>query len=75
MTKPVGVEFTCVELAVEDEITQGCTRQSVAKTYALALRSSWPTDWQRVNAAIVARWSEVGLERIKRLAWSGKAFA
>lgn len=64
----------CVEDVIENEIRQGCTQRQVAQTYALALQSSWPTDWNRVNAAITARWPK-GLERIKRLAWSGKCFA
>ena len=75
MTGEFTAHLMCVEDVVENEIAQGCTQKSVAMTYALALRSSWPTDWKRVNAAIVARWSVSGLERIKRLAWSGKAFA
>lgn len=70
-------EFTahlmCVEDVIENEIKQGATQRDVAKTYALGLRSSWPTDWKRVNEAIRARWPK-GLNRIKEMAWSGKAF-
>ena len=51
-----------------------CTRNVVAKTYALALRSGAETDWGRVNRAIVARWSFSALEWIKSRAWSGKCF-
>ena len=65
--------IACVEEVIENEIARGATQRSVAMTYALALRSSWPTDWRRVNAAIVARWPK-GLDRIKRLAWSGRCF-
>ena len=49
-------------------------QKSVAQTYALALRSSEDTDWGKVNRAIMVRWSRSGLNRIKKLAWSGKAF-
>lgn len=44
-------------------------QQDIAITYALALRSSEPTDWAAVNAAIVERWSRSGLERVKKMAW------
>lgn len=67
------IEIMAVELVIENEIEQGCTQRQISQTYALALRSSWPTDWKRVNAAIVARWPK-GLERIKQMAWSGKCF-
>jgi len=66
-------EIACVEMVIENEIAQGLTQRQIAQTYALALRSSWPTDWRRVNEAIVARWPK-GLERIKTMAWSGKCF-
>lgn len=66
-------ELQCVEATIENEIQQGCTQRQVAQTYALGLRSSWPTDWARVNAAILARWPK-GLERVKTMAWSGKCF-
>lgn len=65
-------EFTAhllnVEDVIENEINLGATQKSVAKTYALALRSDWPTDWARVNAAIMKRWPK-GLRRIKESAW------
>jgi hypothetical protein len=64
-----------VENVIENEIAQGCTQKSVAMSYALALKSEWPTDWKRVNAAIMAKWGAKGLARVKNLAWSGKAFA
>jgi len=43
---------------------------SVALTYALAMRDEdiQPVDWKRANAAIIARWSVRGLERVKKLA-------
>lgn len=67
-------EITHVEQIIENEIRQGAIQKVIAQTYALAIKSSYPTDWQRVNRAIIDRWSMAGLERIKKLAWSGKAF-
>lgn len=49
-------------------IDQGCTQAEIANTYAMALVSSWPTDWKRVNEAIVAKWPK-GLNRVKTWAW------
>lgn len=45
------------------------TQKSVALTYALAIRSREDADWEKVNQAIIARWSQSGLERVKRMAW------
>ena len=47
-------------------------RDSIAATYSLALQSSEPTDWAKVNQAIIARWSMAGLEYIKNRAWKLK---
>ena len=71
---PFHSSLMCVEDTIENEIAQGCTQRSIAMTYALALQSTWKTDWPRVNAAITKRWPN-GLERIKRMAWSGSCFA
>jgi hypothetical protein len=49
-------------------------RRDVAKTYALAMRSSDPTDWGAVNRAIIARWSVSALNWIKEQAHSGKCW-
>lgn len=66
-------EINCVEDVIENEIAQGLNQRQIAQTYALALRSNWPTDWARVNAAIVSKWPDA-LERIKRMAWTGSCF-
>ena len=68
-------ELADVEGVIEREIEMGATQREVAKSYALGLLSTWPTDWERVNARIIARWSKSGLLRIKNLAWSGKCFS
>lgn len=62
-----------VEETIENEIARGCNQRQIAQTYALALQSSWPTNWTRVNEAITNRWP-TALDRIKKLAWSGKCF-
>ena len=67
-------EIVAVEETIENGIRQGCNQRQIAQTYALAIRSSWPTDWPRVNKAITAKWPKA-LERIKRMAWSGDCFS
>lgn len=67
-------ELADVEAVIEREIAQNATQRQVAQTYALGLRSTWPTDWARVNSMILARWSRSGLLRIKRMAWDGTCF-
>ena len=49
-------------------------RRDVAQTYALALKSPCSTDWEKVNAAIINRWSRAALIWIKQQARSGKCF-
>jgi hypothetical protein len=49
-------------------------RRDIAQTYHLALRSSHPTDWPRVNAAIMERWGRSALIWIKTQAWNGRCF-
>lgn len=43
-------------------------QRDIALTYRLALASSCPTDWRRVNAEIIVRWSIAGLVRVKTMA-------
>lgn len=64
------MELTWVELVIKNEIKQNLPQKSIAKTYRLALCSSWPTDWEKVNKMIIDKWSMSGLERVKKLAWS-----
>lgn len=69
------VEMACCTQALLRDIADKAQHQiDVAKTYALALRSSEQTDWATVNRAIVSRWSVGGLNRIKEMAWSGRCF-
>lgn len=68
------MELCCVEQVIKNEIAQGLNQRQIAQSYALGLRSSFPTDWAAVNKAIIDRWSVSGLNRIKNMAHSGKCF-
>jgi len=62
-------------MVIENELAKGCNQTQIAQTYALALRSSYPTDWAKVNRMIIDRWSVSGLQRIKKWAHSGKCLS
>ncbi len=67
--------FNCTSTLLHEIEVLKLKQKDVAMTYALALRSSAPTDWRTINTAIIDRWSKSGLDRIKKMAWSGKCFA
>jgi hypothetical protein len=74
-TEPKFVmEMMCCESVILNEIKLGLSQKQIAQSYALALRSSWPTDWKKVNEAIIAKWSFKALNRIKEMAWKGTCF-
>ena len=64
----------CTSTLLREIGDKALKQKDVAQTYAFAIKSSHQTDWRIVNDAIVERWSEAGLRRIKHLAWSGTAF-
>lgn len=64
----------CTRVMLEEIGDKQFKQKNVAMSYALALRSSYETDWATVNKAIIERWSLSGLNRIKNMAWSGKCF-
>lgn len=70
----IRAEMACCEMVILNEIKMGLNQKQIAQSYALALRSSWPTDWKKVNEAIIERWSFAALNRIKNMAHSGKCF-
>lgn len=70
----VTMEIMDVEGVIRREIAAKMTQRQIAQTYRLALQSSYPTDWAEVNRMIIERWSLSGLERVKKMAWSGKCF-
>lgn len=75
MTEELRMELACCEMVLLTEIAdRTMKRRDVAKTYALALRSSEDVDWERVNRAIIDRWSLGALAWIKQQAWTGKCF-
>lgn len=61
------MELAACEAVIENEIKMGLTQKQIAETYAMAMVSSWPTDWKRVNEAITAKWPK-GLNRVKEMA-------
>lgn len=74
MSSDLTIEIACVEDVIQNEIEQGLTQKQIAQTYALGIRSSYPTNWEAVNKMIIKKWSIPGLLRIKNMAWSGKCF-
>lgn len=64
----IHIELCCVESVIENEIANGLNQKDIAQTYAMGMVSSWPTDWSRVNRAIMAKWPK-GLNRVKELAF------
>lgn len=59
----------CTEVIIAD-VENGRDEEHIANTYAMALVSSWPTDWRKVNTAIAHRFGHPGLELIKERAWA-----
>lgn len=63
----------CTQVLVREVAMKEMTQKDVALTYAMALKSSARgadnPDWEKINDAIIARWSRSGLERIKKRAW------
>jgi hypothetical protein len=73
------VYLTCCEMVLLNEIShKECKRRDIAQTYRMSIAAAAENDevidWKKVNAAIIARWSQSGLEWIKNQAWSGKCF-
>jgi hypothetical protein len=64
------MEFTlelmdCTRVLMDAIADKNATRDMVADAYWMAVRSSYPTDWGKVNRAIIARWSKSALVYIK----------
>jgi hypothetical protein len=63
-----------VALLMECSIPE-ISRNNIARTYRSAIESEHNgeerIDWEKVNAAIIERWSKSGLQYIKRRAWKG----
>ena len=53
------------------EVRDPSNRQkTVAIEYARAVMSGAAVDWRAVNDAIMKRWSNAGLKRVKSFAWA-----
>lgn len=68
-----GMHLMCCEMVIENEIRHGVRRKDIALTYAMAIRSGSAgreTDWERINAAIEAKWGMRGLMAVKNRAWA-----
>ena len=76
MTNDVSIELIdCTNVILNEIKDIKFKRKNIAKTYALALKSSEDSiNCKIINEAIINRWSRSGLEYIKNLAWSGKCF-
>lgn len=69
MSTDFRIELACCTSVLLAEIEDRAFKQAdIAQTYALAMNSSGPTDWAKVNAAIISRWSRSGLVRVKNMA-------
>ena len=63
-----SIELQACEMVIELAICAGATEEQIAKTYAMARQSSWPTDWHRVNLAIRDAHGWDGLQLVKNMA-------
>ena len=75
--KKLTMELCCCEMMLLREIADPIIkRNDVSQTYALSMRSSerMTIDWEKVNKAILKRWSKHALHWIKDRAWSGRCF-
>ena len=70
----MSFELELCELTILDEIANPqMTRRDVAMTYRLILQQTVEkVDWNKINRAIIDRWSRAGLEWIKERAWREK---
>jgi len=66
--------FDCTNVLLREIAMIEANQKDIAITYSLALKSTDPTDWKKVNRVIINRWGKSGLERIKKIAWSGRCF-
>lgn len=65
----------CKRVLLDEIANPAMHQRDIAMTYRLAMDSPHSAGiWGEVNRAIMARWSEAGLLRIKRMAHSGSCF-
>ena len=64
------MEMVCCEITILNEIKQKeCKRKDIALTYYFCMVSKEDIDWEKINKAIIKRWSFSGLEYIKKEAY------
>ena len=63
------VMCNCEVTLIQEIAMPEMTRNSLALTYAFAIRSGEAVNWEQVNKAIIERWSRSALEYIKQRAW------
>lgn len=73
------MHLVCCQMVILNEIAhKEITQRQVAQTYRMTIASvhakADTVDWRVINEAIIARWGAKGLERVKKMAWSGKCF-
>lgn len=67
--------LTNPEWVILNEIENRKLKQiDIAKTYNIILKNNITVNWEKINKAIVDRWSRAGLENIKTLAWTDKCW-
>lgn len=59
----------CENVILREIEDRDCKRDTVALTYAFCLRSDEKIDYEKINKAIIARWSKSALNYIKTRAW------
>lgn len=71
----VQINLVCCTQVICNELShRECTQKGLASTYALAIKSELQLadrpDWKIINKAVMDRWGQRGLTRVKRLAWA-----
>lgn len=66
--------LVCCTMVIVNDVAQGLTQKQIALTYAMAIisernKADLP-DWAKINQAILDRWGQKGLNRVKNLAWA-----
>jgi hypothetical protein len=60
----------CTETLLDSVKDTALRQKDIAGVYAMAIVSSEEKDWPKVNRAIINRWGQSGLNRVKNMAWN-----
>lgn len=67
------ISLVACTFVILNEIEQGLRMKDIASTYGMAIvsesRGADCPDWKIINAAIIAKWGNRGLLRVKNAAW------